>query len=121
MGQSTNAMIVYGHHLGSDEGWLLAAHPTRRRQGRRRQMPDLNEQIREHLGPIPTVDEWLNWSRRTRSALLAIAAMHVPGGTTGNYGYVICAGCPNDTPHSECPELLAIARELGIEVEDDHS
>lgn len=24
MGQSTNAMIVYGYHFGSDEGWLLA-------------------------------------------------------------------------------------------------
>ena len=76
-------------------------------------MPDLNAAIRERL------EDWVQNAldpQSPASALLTIAAMHAPGVTTGNYGYVTCAGCPNDTPHTECPELLAIAKGLGIEV-----
>lgn len=98
-------------------------------------MPDLNAAIREHLGPIPTVDEWLNWSRRTRSALLAVLDLHAchpdsgqgygpdDDDTEGAYGYMssVCTTCGTPGEYAirwPCPTVRAIATGLGIEVGD---
>lgn len=75
-------------------------------------MADLADAIRAKLDavqPLPLE------GRQYCKVLRAVVDRHGPGGTTGCGGYVFCAACPPDTPHP-CPELLVIAKGLGVEV-----
>jgi hypothetical protein len=94
-------------------------------------MADLDAAIREWLGPVPTVDQWGEWSRRTCTALLAALDRHshnsaqIEDGADKVYkdgafvmsrpGLVTrCAECGHVQP---CPTKVDIAKALGVEVD----
>lgn len=88
-------------------------------------MPELNERIRSKLKPTYTAP----WAiKQYRAALIAALELHPPTNGLqgrlpgGGYGDVspACGMCGSDA-HAvpwPCPTVRAIAKELGIEVDD---
>lgn len=89
-------------------------------------MADLHAAIRERLetyptampgAGLPTADRVNNWLGRVADALVAILDRHqpIPIGY-GEDATHICDGCRYFTSEWPCPELVAVAEALGIEM-----
>ena len=86
-------------------------------------MADLADLIREHLEPVPTIDQWARWMRTTRDAILAVLDMHheedgccaacIPAASV-EYGSPVLQ-------HEKypCREVWTIAHILGIDPDEE--
>lgn len=81
-------------------------------------MSTLHEQIKERIDGVVIA------APRTAAALLAVVERHRPVPCSwpdcGDPEHQLCAGCGHAISWPEgCPDTMAIARELGVEVDGD--
>jgi hypothetical protein len=78
---------------------------------------DLDAAVRAWLTPVPTVEPWGEWMRRSHAALIAVLDLHQP---QWNGGKRICWHCVypmgGDNVDWPCETVESIAKELGVEV-----